>query len=262
MTKDNQKTMLKAVIPIMIAFISIFAVARFTTSTEFHAKTIESLDQKKDTVMKLKAASTAASAAITLIPSDVGTPIAEKIADLSSYFLIVLCAIFLEKYLVTMTGYATFTILIPIACALISANVFLKNEALKKLTAKIILFGAAIFLVIPLSVKVSNMIEATYSSSIETTITDAQEATEEIEDGSEDEGVLSGIASKLENGVTDITTKIKSTLNNFMEAIAVMLVTSCLIPILVLLFFVWLIKVLLGVDINIPPLPNKKGHSI
>lgn len=142
MTKDNQKTMLKAVIPIMIAFISIFAVARFTTSTEFHAKTIESLDQKKDTVMKLTAASTAASAAITLIPSDVGTPIAEKIADLSSYFLIVLCAIFLEKYLVTMTGYATFTILIPIACALISANVFLKNEALKKLTAKIILFSA------------------------------------------------------------------------------------------------------------------------
>lgn len=51
---------------------------------------------------------TATSALITLIPGDVGTPIAEKVADLSGYLLIVLCAVYLEKYLVTLTGYAAF----------------------------------------------------------------------------------------------------------------------------------------------------------
>ena len=44
--------------------------------------------------------------------------------DLSGYFVVVLCAIFLEKYLVTITGFAAFKVLIPIACVLISANVF------------------------------------------------------------------------------------------------------------------------------------------
>ena len=116
MENEKQKKILFALIPIVIALLSFFVIARFTSSTEFNAKTIQSLDDKKTTVMELAAASTAASAAITLIPGDVGTPIANKLADLSSYFLIVLCAIYLEKYLVTITGYAAFKILVPIAC--------------------------------------------------------------------------------------------------------------------------------------------------
>ena len=108
MENEKQKKILFALIPIVIALLSFFVIARFTSSTEFNAKTIQSLDDKKTTVMELTAASTAASAAITLIPGDVGTPIANKLADLSSYFLIVLSAIYLEKYLVTITGYAAF----------------------------------------------------------------------------------------------------------------------------------------------------------
>ena len=106
MENEKQKKILFALIPIVIALLSFFVIARFTSSTEFNAKTIQSLDDKKTTVMELAAASTAASAAITLIPGDVGTPIANKLADLSSYFLIVFSAIYLEKYLVTITGYA------------------------------------------------------------------------------------------------------------------------------------------------------------
>ena len=40
--------------------------------------------------------------------------------------------------------------------------------------------------------------------------------------------------------------------NDFLEALAVMLVTSCIIPILVLLSFVWLAKTLLSIQIQIP----------
>lgn len=80
-------------------------------------------------MLELTAASTAASAAITLLPGDTATPIAEKLADLSGYFLIVLCAIFLEKYLLTITSYVSFTILIPAACALGIAALFPKSCA-------------------------------------------------------------------------------------------------------------------------------------
>ena len=81
---NKRKQIIKIVIPLIIALLSVFVFARFTTSTEYHAKTIQSLNEKKTTVMELTAASTAASAAITLIPGDTGTPIAEKLADLSS----------------------------------------------------------------------------------------------------------------------------------------------------------------------------------
>lgn len=253
------KKIAKAVIPVIIAVISIFVLSKYAASAEFHAKTIESLDDKKTTVMQLTAASTAASAAITLIPGDTATPIAEKLADLSSYFLLVLCAIYLEKYLLTTTGYVTFVILVPAACILYSVNVFLGNNAWKRLAQKLFVFGIAIFLVVPASVKVSGLIERTYRSSIEETIESARQTAEQIENGAEveeeeDKGMLSGTISKIKNDLSNATTgavsKLENVLNNFLEALAVMIVTACVIPIVVLLFFVWLVKAVLGANVK------------
>ncbi len=254
------KKIVKAVIPVIIAVISIFVLSKYAASAEFHAKTIESLDDKKTTVMQLTAASTAASAAITLIPGDTATPIAEKIADLSSYFLLVLCAIYLEKYLLTTTGYVTFVILVPAACILYSVNMFLENNAWKRLAQKLFIFGIAIFLVVPASVKVSGLIERTYRSSMEETIESARQTAEEIENGTEveeeeeDKGMLSGTISKIKNDLSNATTgavsKLEDVLNNFLEALAVMLVTACVFPIVVLLFFVWLVKTVLGTNVK------------
>ena len=277
MENEKQKKIIFALIPIVIALLSFFVIARFTSSTEFNAKTIQSLDDKKTTIMELAAASTAASAAITLIPGDVGTPIANKLADLSSYFLIVLCAIYLEKYLVTITGYAAFKILVPIACVFFSGYLLWRKEILRVVAQKFLLFGLAVYLVIPASVKVADMIETTYASSIESTIETAKQTTDEIEsetgesgqvdDKSSNEksqsdsdsdskenagGFFSGLFNKVQEGVSTATANVENVLNNFIEALAILLVTSCLIPILVLIFFVWLVKMLLGLNIDIP----------
>ena len=274
---EKQKKILFALIPIVIALLSFFVIARFTSSTEFNAKTIQSLDDKKTIVMELAAASTAASAAITLIPGDVGTPIANKLADLSSYFLIVFSAIYLEKYLVTITGYAAFKILVPIACVFFSGYLLWRKEILRVVAQKFLLFGLAVYLVIPASVKVADMIETTYASSIESTIETAKQTTDEIEsetgesgqvdDKSSNEksqsdsdsdskenagGFFSGLFNKVQEGVSTATANVENVLNNFIEALAILLVTSCLIPILVLIFFVWLVKMLLGLNIDIP----------
>lgn len=277
MENEKQKKIIFALIPIVIALLSFFVIARFTSSTEFNAKTIQSLDDKKTTVMELTAASTAASAAITLIPGDVGTPIANKLADLSSYFLIVLSAIYLEKYLVTITGYAAFKILVPIACVFFSGYLLWRKEILRVVAQKFLLFGLAVYLVIPASVKVADMIETTYASSIESTIETAKQTTDEIEsetgesgqvdDKSSNEksqsdsdsdskentgGFFSGLFNKVQEGVSTATANVENVLDNFIEALAILLVTSCLIPILVLIFFVWLVKMLLGLNIDIP----------
>ena len=222
-------------------------------------------------MLELTAASTAASAAITLLPGDTATPIAEKLADLSGYFLIVLCAIFLEKYLLTITSYVSFTILIPAACALGIAALFSEKlrAVLGKLAWHLLLFALAIAFAIPAGVKVSSMIEDTYRASIEETIANTEQTTEDIQsatsgetDESEKSG-LSGLFSKVTEGITGAATaaveQLKTVLNRFIEALAVMLVTSCLIPILVLLFFAWLVKLMLGIEP--PPLRVKLGDG-
>lgn len=267
-----------AALLVLAALLSIFAVGKRASDPAYHQASIDALAENQETVLELTAASTAASAAITLLPGDTATPIAEKLADLSGYFLIVLCAIFLEKYLLTITSYVSFTILIPAACALGIAALFSEKlrAALGKLAWHLLLFALAIAFAIPAGVKVSSMIEDTYRASIEETIANAEQTTENIQSATSDvqsatsgetyEGEksgLSGLFSKVTEGITGAATaavgQLKTVLNRFIEALAVMLVTSCLIPILVLLFFAWLVKLMLGIDL--PPLRAKLGDG-
>lgn len=245
----------------VIGLVSYFKVADYASSPEVHAETIRHLEETKETVMKLSLSSIGVSSAITLIPGDVATPIAEKLADLSTYFLLVLSAIYLEKYLVTITGYAAFKVLVPLACLIGIAGLFLRSHVVKQLAAKLAVFGFAIVMVIPASVGISNLIEKTYHSSIQSTIEMALETTEEIEEDSElsaakEEEKKGNIFSELLSSVTETvsiaTDKLEAVLNQYLEALAVLLVTSCVIPILVLVFFVWLVKIILGVEIHAP----------
>ena len=285
---------------LIVALISFFPIGKMATDPARYAKTIAALDEKKKNVMELTAASTASSAAITLIPGDVATPLADKLADISGYFVIVICALYLEKYLLTILGFAAFKILIPIACVILSAGILQKRPAEKentiKLAAKVAMFGLALFLVVPASVKASDMISATYQDSIDNTLEQARKSAEELEaekNGAEkgtsgetddaSDGTAAAVGEKavtageaaaekaeesqswwesIVNGAKNIAGDAKSaaaglldefqqTLNHLIEALAVMIVTSCLIPILVILFFVWIIRTVLSVDINI-----------
>lgn len=256
----DRKKLRLAVIPLVIAFFSVFVLAGVASSPRFHADTIAALDEKQTTVLELTAASTAASAAITLLPGDTATPIAEKLADLSTGFLLVLCAIYLEKYLLTITGMVTFDFLIPAACILYLAHLFGGWEVPRVLARKLVIFGLAIVLVIPASVKVSDLIEDTYRTSIDAAVESAKESAGEVEDSSgqlaeeTEEGFLGGLLSKLTDGIaaigSGVSEKVGETVNRLVEALAIMLVTACVIPILVLLFFIWLIKTLFSVDLS------------
>ena len=260
MKEALQKKSLHIIIPALIAALSFFVLSGFASSTDFHKGTLTALEEKQTTVLELSAASATASAAITLIPGDVATPIANKLADLSSHFLLVLCAIFLEKYLLTITGSIAFSLLIPLACLLYVAYILFDWDSLRLLASKLVIFGLLIFLLIPASVKLSNMIESTYQASIEATIESATATAEEIGSSANtanesETGFLSGLVSTVTEGVSNavsgITDRAGEMVNRFIEALAVMLVTCCVIPILVLMAFVWFAKILLAVDLPV-----------
>lgn len=291
----DRKKRIAAVVLLLVAILSVTVIGKYASAPENHQKTIASLDEKKQTVMELTAASTVTSALITLLPGDTATPIAEKMADVSGYLLIVLCAIYLEKYLVTITGYVAFTYLIPAACVLWILNLFFANATVRKLAAKLAVFGIAIFLVVPASVKISDLIGDTYQAQIEATIEDAK-STQNILENSDpgndtgeaeigtgtteaatantqektnsESGSVSNIfdwakdaissakdsvANVVENvtiSTEDLVQKVENSLNHFIEAVAVMIITSCVIPMLVLLLFFWMVKIVLDVDLS------------
>ena len=275
----DYKKYIIVVILLLVAILSVTVIGKYASAPENHQKTIASLDEKKQTVMELTAASTVTSALITLLPGDTATPIAEKMADVSGYLLVVLCAIYLEKYLVTITGYVAFTYLIPIACGLWILNLVFENATVRKLAAKLAVFGIAIFLVVPASVKISDLIGDTYQAQIEATIEDARntqsilensgvvdddtnatettgiDATSNIFDWAKDaiSSAKDSVANVVENvkiSTEELVQKVENSLNHFIEAVAVMIITSCVIPMLVLLLFFWMVKIVLDVDLS------------
>ena len=66
----NKQKCITAVILLLVAILSITVIGKYASSPENHQKTIASLDEKKQTVMELTAASTVTSALITLLPGD------------------------------------------------------------------------------------------------------------------------------------------------------------------------------------------------
>ena len=245
---------------LLILIIIFFTASFFITSNPVTAGVVSYLDHKKATVMELSAASTAASAAISMIPGDAGTPVAEKMADLSMYTLLILCAIFLEKYLVTITGVAAMRFLIPGALLIYLAGMYFPHPKSKSIAKKLIILAIAVGAVIPVSVAISKQIESTYESSINETIENAKENAQEIQDNTQNETLWDKFISTIEGGVSTLTHRFEGMLNNFIEAIAVLIVTACLIPVLVLLFLVWLLKSLIPVSVPPMSLPLHQPH--
>ena len=79
--KNTVTKILLAALLVLVAVVSFFLVVKWASAQETHAVTIESIDGKTETVLKLTASSTLASAAVSAIPGDTATPIAEKLAD-------------------------------------------------------------------------------------------------------------------------------------------------------------------------------------
>ena len=237
----------------VLALVSILWLADLTSSPERHTASIADLDEKKVTVMELTAATAAASVAVSAVPGDATTPIASQISELSSYLLLVAGAIMLEKVLLTLTGYLTFTYLIPAACTLGAVSLFLPRVGLHRLALKIALFGLAICLVIPVSLRVSGLVEETFA--VQQTVEEAAQAADTIQEeaGEETEGGwLSQIGDALTSGIASLIQKAEDTISSFVDAIAALLIVNCVIPLLILWFFLWLMKAILGLRLEVP----------
>jgi hypothetical protein len=242
------------------------------TDPETYEHTIEVLDKNRVTVLGLSAASAAASAAISALPEDICTPLAEEISEFTTWFLMILSVIYLEKYLLTIFGAIACYALIPAGCSALLINCFFPKRAFQSIAAKLLALGAVLLLVIPTSVWISDQINEIYSESIVITVESANAVSDNLigeMSGENEENTTvideaKAILGDVSGSVAGVIDQFKNVLNRFVEATAVMIVTTCLIPILVILFFVWIVKTLFNIQIVLPahmPKPKKPGRS-
>ena len=248
------------VILALAIILSCTVMANKMTDPATYSHTIEVLDQNRARVLGLAAASAAASAAVSAIPDDICTPLAEEISELSSWFMAILAVVYLEKYLLTIFGAAACYILIPLGCSLLLVTCFFHKHALRSIGTRMLLFAVIMLLAIPTSVWVSDRINEIYSQSIETTIESANAVSDNLfEEVSNDAGENSTVIDEAKTLLGDISGSVagvieqfKMIMNRFIEATAVMIVTTCLIPIFVVMFYLWLLKTIFDITIIVP----------
>lgn len=256
---------------VVLALLSGFVARPHFADTKTWDSTIEVIDQKKGNVLALTTSCVALSAGITALPGDTGTPVAEQLAQLSGNLGIVLAVLYLEKYLLTILWSVGLGILIPFALVLFAVSLGIHGRwstsaVLRRVATRVLVVAVIGMALVPASVWVSQKVDETYRVSIEQTEQKATEASktsstksEKKSETAENKNVLeqladgaSGLVASVTNGAKQMTDEIVQQVTDLIEGVIVMIVTSCVIPLLVLAAFLWLGHTLLGIDISGP----------
>lgn len=219
-----------------------------------------SIDRKITTTLELAGASSAASLAVSAIPGDTATPVAEKLADFGSGFLLVLCVLYFEKMMFGVIGYILCVLIIPAALLLLMLSGLSGRRALRIFAGCLAASGILIWLMVPAGLLVSDLVYTTQQETFRETITEAGDLSMEIEEGSEEvdgkesENVVEKIMTTVSSFSAEMVRKAKRLITGFLRALALMIVTACVIPVAVMVVFLWVIKLIfqLGFSLEYP----------
>ena len=278
----NKKLQIGFIVALVVmALLSGFVARPYFADTNTWNPVIETIDQKKGNVLALTTSCVALSAGITALPGDTGTPVAEQLAQLSGNLGIVLAVLYLEKYLLTILWSVGLGILIPFSLILFAVSLGIHGRwstsaVLRRVATRVLVVAMIGMALVPASVWVSQKVDETYRVSIEQAeqkAADAAEKTDTTEkstdassktskkksETTESKNVLeqltdgaSSLVTSVTSGAKQMTDEIVQQVTDLIEGVIVMIVTSCVIPLLVLMAFLWLGHVLLGIDISGP----------
>lgn len=257
---------------VVLALLSGFVARPHFADTKTWDSTIEVIDQKKGNVLALTTSCVALSAGITALPGDTGTPVAEQLAQLSGNLGIVLAVLYLEKYLLTILWSVGLGILIPFALVLFAISLGIHGRwststVIRRVATRVLVLAIIGMVLVPASVWVSQKVDETYRVSIEqaqqkaadAADSDSSKASKKKTESTESKNVLeqladgaSGLVTSVTSGAKQMTDEIVQQVTDLIEGVIVMIVTSCVIPLLVLAAFLWLGHTLLGIDISGP----------
>lgn len=272
---DFKKKLLKILVSIFIMVLSRVLLADMILETEFIQNTVAHLEESENTVMDFSGATIGVSLAITALPDDFATPLASTISDMNGYFIFIFMVLFVEKLLVLEGTWISFAYIIPIACFLYILTIFTKKEIFKKFAAKLVVLGISIVLVIPISTLVAEHVGAEYLAYVDNTIEETQAGADKVTEimgaGEGQETIFEKLSDAFKtamDGMTDLLKYFENVIKKCVNSIAIMLVTTFVIPLLNLFFFRWLLKELFRLNlsnalshVHLPQLADKKQNA-
>lgn len=234
---------------LLVGAISLFILADKLPEHSFITESMECVEENRETVMKMSAATLSASLAISAFPDDFATPLAESLTDMNVYFIGLLIILFLEKILLKSGIELAFAIMIPVACLLGAASIVLGKDLLKGLAVRVLVLAIAISAVVPASTYATKWVAAELLTYVDDTIVETADGADKINEameGSEDEKTifekLSDLFQTAVNGVSDLMLHLQNTIRRCMNSIAILIVTNFVMPLLTFLVLKWVLK--------------------
>ncbi len=226
---------------------------------EFMQETVKSLEESQNTITAFSGTTIATSVAISALPDDFATPLANTISDLNIYLIFMLIVVFVEKLIVLEGTKISLALIIPIACVLHIAYVWTTKEVCKQFARKFMILGVSVVLVIPISTHFTETVCADYMTYVDETIAETQAGADKINEAMTEDSNKS-IFDKLSDafetaiqGIKDLLTYFQNVVKKCVNSIAIMIVTTFVLPLLILMLFRWLLKELFALNI---PAPN------
>lgn len=257
---------IKILLLTLAAALSFFVAATKLPESNFVRDSLESVEDSSNTVMKFSAATLSTSLAISALPDDFATPLADSLADMNVYFVAILVVLFLEKILIRYGIKVAFAILIPLACFAGILFVVTKRSILKGVAIRLCVLGLAVAFVVPCNTHITGIVASDLTAYVDDTIEETEggagKLNEAMEGGSEDKTMFEKLSDLFQTAIRDISDLMlhfQNTIRRCMNSIAILILTNCLMPLLTFFVLKWLLRELFQIAIPLPPM--SKRHS-
>ena len=245
----------------LILVLSVFVFAQRVPETKIVEDTIESIEESNKTIMEFSGATVTTSLALSAFPNDFATPLASTLSDLNTYFIFIFAVLFVEKLIVIEGVKIAFVYIIPAACILYIAYVSFGKDFFKNFAMKLLVLGLAVIFVIPCSTYFTEKVCADYLVYVEETIDEANAGAEKVNEvmasGEEEADIFDKLSNAFNTaiqGMSDLLDYFENVLKKCVNSIAIMIVTSFVLPLLTLFLFRWLLNELFGWNLPRQPI--------
>ena len=157
-------------------FIMVFSFTVLTykiPESKYVQETIAHLEKSQNTVMTFSSATIATSLAISALPDDFASPLANTVSDLNTYFVFMFAVLFVEKLIVVEGVKISLAYIIPAACILYMIFILTAKEVFKNFATKLLILGFSIIIVIPFSTHFTETVCEDYLVYVDKTIAEA-----------------------------------------------------------------------------------------
>ena len=267
LSKKYAEPVRNILILVLIGVFSFFVVTSWLPDRDFIQDSLESVEESSNTVMKFSAATLSTSLAISALPDDFATPLADSLADMNVYFIAILVMLHFEQLLIRYGVKLAFAIAIPAACGIGILSILLKKELLKGIAARVAVLGLAVALVVPCSTHITNYVATDLTTYVENTIVDTEDGADKLneamEGGTEEQTIFEKLSDLFQTAINDMSnlmSHFQNTIRKCMNSIAILILTNCLMPLVNFFILKWILKETFHIALPMPQM-RRKRHS-